>query len=131
MATHHTIIAIIISSLSIFALGGIWYSPRVFGDIWAREANIDFNKPGHAIKVYGNAFILGLIAATGFSYIINNDWTIQDIMLKSLVVGVTFVAASFGVNYAFAGRSFKLFLIDSGYHIVKFLIFGLIFSFLK
>ena len=47
-------------------------------------------------------------------------------MHKGLLVGAGFVAASFGINYQFAQRSFKLWLIDSGYHIVQFMVFGLV-----
>jgi hypothetical protein len=44
------------------------------------------------------------------------------------VLGVSFglVAASFGVNYQFAQRSFKPWLIDGGYHTVQFSLFGLV-----
>jgi hypothetical protein len=43
-----------------------------------------------------------------------------------LLVGAGFVAASFGINYQFANRSFKLWLIDGGYHTVQFVLFGLV-----
>ncbi len=46
------------------------------------------------------------------------------------LVGAGFVAASFGINYQFAQRTFKLWLIDGGYHAVQFLLFGLIFGWL-
>jgi hypothetical protein len=42
------------------------------------------------------------------------------------VVGVFFVATSFGINYAFAQRSLKLWMIDGGYHIVQFILIGVI-----
>ena len=42
------------------------------------------------------------------------------------VVGLFFVATSFGINYAFARRSLKLWMIDAGYHIVQFSLYGVI-----
>ena len=45
---------------------------------------------------------------------------------QGLAVGAGFVAASFGINYQFANRSFLMFLIDGGYHTVQFLVYGLI-----
>ncbi|WP_430540587.1 hypothetical protein [Pseudoxanthomonas sacheonensis] len=40
------------------------------------------------------------------------------------MAGVDFVAASFGINYQLAQRSFKLWLIDGGYHAAQFVLFG-------
>jgi hypothetical protein len=42
------------------------------------------------------------------------------------LVGFCFVAASFAVNYLFAQRSLKLWLIDGGYHTLQFIVFGLV-----
>lgn len=33
-----------------------------------------------------------------------------------------------GINYQFANRSIKLWLIDGGYHAVQFVLFGLVFG---
>ena len=35
-------------------------------------------------------------------------------------------AASFGINYQFANKTFAIWLIDGGYHVGQFLIYGLI-----
>jgi hypothetical protein len=43
-----------------------------------------------------------------------------------LLIGLCFVAASFGVNYQFANRSLKAWLIDGGYHALQFAAFGLV-----
>jgi hypothetical protein len=42
------------------------------------------------------------------------------------MVGGGFVAASFGINYQFANKPFVLWLIDGGYHVGQFLLYGLI-----
>ncbi len=43
-------------------------------------------------------------------------------------VGLGFVATSVGVNYLFARKSFKLFLIDGGYWTVVYTVMGAIFG---
>ena len=45
---------------------------------------------------------------------------------QGLAVGAGLIAASLGINYQFANRSTKLWLIDSGYHTVQFCIYGLV-----
>jgi hypothetical protein len=42
------------------------------------------------------------------------------------MIGLAWVATSFGINYAFAQRSFKLWLIDGGYHVLQFTVYGLV-----
>ena len=43
-----------------------------------------------------------------------------------LLMLMGFVAMGFAINYAFAGRSLKLWLIDGGYHTMQFALYGLV-----
>jgi hypothetical protein len=45
---------------------------------------------------------------------------------SGVLAGFGFVAMSFAINYSFAGRSLKLWLIDGGYHTLQFALYGLI-----
>lgn len=47
-------------------------------------------------------------------------------MHAGFIVGLGFIATSFGVNYLFAQRSMKLWLIDAGYVTVQFTVMGLV-----
>lgn len=47
---------------------------------------------------------------------------------KSLGIGLFFVGTSYGINYLFGGNSLKLWLVNAGYHIVQFLLYGLVFG---
>jgi hypothetical protein len=40
--------------------------------------------------------------------------------------GLTWVAASFGINYLFERRPLSLFLVNGGYHTLQFTLYGLI-----
>ena len=57
-----------------------------------------------------------------------NVWIVLLAAVSSFVVGIGLVAASFGINYQFAQRSFKLWMIDGGYHAMQFLLFGAVFG---
>jgi len=46
--------------------------------------------------------------------------------LRGFGAGLCWVATSFGINYLFAGRSLKLWLIDGGYHTLQFTLYGLV-----
>lgn len=54
------------------------------------------------------------------------DPNVQRSFVVGLVVGVGWVATSFGVNYLFAGRRLALFAVDAGYNVVLFALMGLI-----
>ena len=40
--------------------------------------------------------------------------------------GLTWVAASFGINYLFERKTMTLFLVNGGYHTLQFTLYGLI-----
>jgi hypothetical protein len=119
-------LAIIAAAVSAFLLGGIWYGP-LFKNAWCREAGMDPNaKPGHPGRVFGVAFVASLVAAFGFACFVGAKPALLDAVHAGLFIGVMYVATSFGINYAFAQRSFKLWAIDGGYHTLQFMLYGVV-----
>ncbi len=70
-------------------------------------------------------FVLGLVQAGVFAMFLGYVDAGRG-ALYGLAAGLCWVAAAFGVNYMFAGRSFRLFLIDGGFNVVVFTLYGLI-----
>lgn len=119
------ILAVLLAAVSSFMLGGLWYSPALFGKTWSSE-NGGEKQAGHPAKVFGISFLFSLIAAFAFACWLGVAPPLDTALKAGLTAGFCFVAASFGINYQFAQRSFKLWLIDGGYHTAQFLIFGLV-----
>ena len=117
--------AVLLATVSSFLLGGLWYSPMLFGRIWNRE-NGGPTHAGHPAKVFGISFVFSLVAAVAFAAWLGPNPPLETAIKAGALAGFGFVAASFGINYQFAQRSFKLWLIDGGYHTVQFILFGLI-----
>ncbi len=118
-------LAVIAAAASSFLLGGLWYGP-LFKLAWCREAGIDpASKPAHPGAVFGAAFALSLLAAYVFALFLGKK-PVTDAAMVGAIVGVCWVATSFGINYLFARRSLKLWLIDAGYHTLQFTLYGLI-----
>jgi hypothetical protein len=120
--------AVLICAFSAFLLGGMWYSPQFFGRVWVREAGQSF-QPGHPTRAYVTSFLFMLISAFVFDYFLGflgERPELGDAVRWGATVGAGFVAASFGINYQFAGRSSLLWVIDAGYHLVQFTLYGLI-----
>jgi Protein of unknown function (DUF1761) len=120
-------LAVVVAAVSSFLLGGLWYSPALFGRTWQREAG-DTRKPGegHPARVFGLSFLFALVAALAYAALIPAPSTALQAAIQGLALGAGVVAASFGINYQFANRSTKLLLIDGGYHTAQFCIYGLI-----
>jgi len=117
--------AVLVAALSSFLLGGLWYSAALFGRTWNAENG---GKPhsGHPAKVFGVSFLFSLLAAACFAALLGPAPALQASVQAGLLVGVGCVAASFGINYQFAQRTFKLWLIDGCYHGAQFVVFGVI-----
>ena len=119
--------AVLVAAASAFALGGPWYSAALFGKLWNRESAQ--SKPpgqGHPAKVFGLAFFFALIAAIAFACWLGPEPPLKHAVTQGLIVGGGFVATSFGINYQFANRSTLMWLIDAGYHIAQFVLYGVI-----
>lgn len=119
--------AVLVAAVSSFLLGGLWYSPALFGRLWSREAGRGegCSQP-HPARVFGVSFALALVAAAAFASWLGPQPDFGAALLQGLVAGGCFVAASFGINYQFADRSALLWLIDGGYHTAQFVLFGLV-----
>ena len=119
-------LAVIAAAASAFLLGGIWYGP-LFKKAWCREAGVDPDSaPRHPARIFAIAFVCSLLSAVIFAAMMPSGAGAADGFGLGFVVGLFFVAMSFGINYAFAQRSLKLWMIDSGYHILQFILYGVI-----
>lgn len=117
--------AVLLAAVSSFLLGGLWYSPVLFGRAWNR-ANGGAPKQGHPAKVFGVSFAFSLLAAVCFAWWVGPAPPLEASLKAGVLAGFGFVAASFGINYQFAQRPLLLWLIDGGYHTGQFALFGVI-----
>ena len=114
-------IAVLLCGLSSMLLGGLWYSPLLFGRVWQRSAGLaDVNLAGRGMAMIpGTAFLLSLIAAAMFAMFLGGEMGLGP----SVAAGA---AAAFGINYLFERRSLVHWLVNGGYHTLQFTLFGLI-----
>ena len=125
--TRFNLLAVIVAAASSFLLGGLWYSKALFESAWRHEAgDARPAEPGHPVRVFGTSFAFALVAAAAYAWLVPAPAGALEALVQGLVVGAGFVGASFGINYQFAGRSTRLWLIDAGYHTVQFVLYGLI-----
>ena len=121
------VLAVIAAAVATFILGGLWYSPALFGKAWQREAGVSDEQLRTSNKglIFGVAFLLSLIAAYVFALFLGPRPPVSLGLGAGFSAGLCWVAASFGISYLFERRSFKLF-INGGYHTLQFTIIGLL-----
>jgi hypothetical protein len=120
--------AVLVAALASFLLGGLWYSPLLFAKVWQREAGLTDEqlRSANMGMIFGLAFLLCVIASFVFALFLGPRPPLALGLGAGFSAGLCWVSASFGVNYLFERRSFKLFLINGGYHTLQFTLIGLI-----
>jgi hypothetical protein len=76
--------------------------------------------------VYISSFLFAWIAAYAFAWWLGAAPDLHYAVKFGLVCGAGVAATSFGINYRFANRQWTLWAIDGGYHIVQFVLYGVI-----
>ncbi len=117
--------AVLVAIVASGVLGALWYSPLMFLRPWSRAAG---RKPAQGASVYVVTAVTAIAVATAFGWWAGPGPSIEEAVLDALVVGLFFAATSLGLHYAFAGRPLKLWLIDSGFQVARFVLLGLVFG---
>jgi hypothetical protein len=125
--------AVLAAAIASCFLGGFWYSPFAFGNVW-RKAHGSVGEDHESRNVTALmlvALLLQWIAASLFAAVLGPNTDPVYAINIGLLVGVCFVGTSMAVTNLFENRSIKLLLINGGYHVVSFGLMGLILGFLN
>ncbi|OUS73571.1 hypothetical protein B5G52_04825 [Pseudoalteromonas sp. A601] len=120
--------AVLIAALSSFALGGIWYSPLLFQRIWMEACGLtelDL-KTIDPKRVFIGSFFLSFFIALSLSLFVGPTPSLGVSVGAAFIIGVCWVSSAYGITYLFEQRPLKLFLVNSGYHILQFTLMGLV-----
>lgn len=125
-----TLIAALAGTIGAFTLGGLWYSPIMFGGTWQRLSTYNEASPPKAGVAYGGAFVLLFISALVFGMFLGPNPAFGFAMGAAISAGFAWAAGSYWVSDLFEGRPLRLSLINGGYMIGLFTLFGLAFGLL-
>ena len=118
-----------------FFRGGFWYGP-LFGKAWMAEQGWssekmeELKKSFNPLKIYGGTFVLGLVASYAFGWLIGPQPPLAYAIGAGLLVGAFCVSFGLLSTYLWEGKSFRLMLINGGYHTIRFAVLGLAFGLL-
>lgn len=131
-------LAVLVAGLSAFALGGIWYSPKLFGIAWMQDNNLTMEelRKGNFGKIYGWAAIFSLIASVNLAmFLAPSPAECTGVcahnygMAMSAVYGALaglWVFCFVAIYGLFERKPWRLILINGGYGIVALALMGAI-----
>jgi len=122
------LLAVVLAAISAFILGGIWYSPLMFVKPWMREVGLteERRKSANMVTVMGGAFLFSLLAAYLMALFLGPSAGLERGLAWGFAAGLFWVAGSIGMHYLFELRSMTQFLINGGYSLAQFTLYGAI-----
>ena len=120
-------LAVVAAAVVNMVIGGIWYSPGVFGKTWMNLAGIrPGNMKGGAGPAYAQMFVVALIFAYVLARFVGyaQAHTLGQGIALGFWVWIGFVATTSAGDYIFGGRPRQLFVLNNGYQLVTLLVNG-------
>jgi hypothetical protein len=132
-------LAVVLAALSTMVVGSIWYTPKVFGDAWAKLAKVDLkSKTGSdAAKPILITLVVSFISAyvlahvTFLSHSFFGGSYMQNAITTAFWVWLGFTAARVITHDAFEGRPTKLTVLNISHELVTFLVMGVVIGLFK
>jgi hypothetical protein len=129
--------AVIVSAIADMLIGFLWYSPVLFAKPWMALMGVKCDTPEEkaamqkeAGPMYGQAFVMSLISAVFLALVITRMFVPDTDLIRGLKIafGVWFgfVMTVQYTNALFTKKPKQLFLIDTGYQLVCYLVMGAI-----
>ena len=119
-------LSILAATVVAFVIGGIWYSPAVFGPQWIllngfTERELSRRSMG---RVFGLTFVLALVMTVNLAMFLGPSPSLGFCIAAGAAAGIGWSAAGLGIIYLFEGRPFRLWLINGGYQAVTLAAIG-------
>ena len=114
------ILKVILAIAASMMLGAFWYSPKGFGNVWAKELNIDFSKDCKDMDMKKSMILemcLKVINVLALYTILEMTGALTSLTQTLFVAGILslgFSATTVGSAAIWEERSFKVFLITAG-----------------
>ena len=118
--------AVFVSAVVYMIIGGLWYSPFLFGKLWLKEAKISRDQLTNQSYALAGSFATAIVMGYVLGYIIaaTHSTTVFYGAYAAFWCWLGFIATSKILDVLYAGKSWRLFVIDAGYLLVATLAMG-------
>lgn len=126
-------LAVLVAGISSFILGGVWYSPALFGNAWMRENNLtaDDVKKANKAKIFGWSLLFSLIMSVNLAMFLADPVQEGCGPKTDMVWGLTagalaglWVFCSLATVALFEHKSWRYIFINGGYCLVALTLMG-------
>ena len=127
-------LAVVACVLVSMVSGSLWYNPRTFFPAWWKVVGKEGEVPG--MQNMGMTWTLTVLSsfvqAVAMSLMVTaigslaGGATLASGVLAGFMLWLGFIAPTYLVNKLFAGHGLKIWAIETGNHLVNFLLFGAI-----
>ena len=126
--SHVNWLAVLVAGISAFVLGGVWYSPALFGTAWMKENRITTEdvRKGNRAKIFGWSFILALIMSVNLAMFLNDPKTNFTWGMTAGFLAGIWVFCGIAITSLFEQRSARYIFINGGYQLVALTLMGAI-----
>lgn len=121
-------LAVLVAGISAFVLGGVWYSPALFGKAWMSEnkMTVEDVKKGNAGKIYGWSFILSLIISVNLAMFLSApEIDITSGIMYGALTGL-WIFCGVAIIGLFEHKTARYIFINGGYMLVALTLMGAI-----
>lgn len=120
-------LAVIAAAVSMFVIGGLWYSV-LFQKQWmaANGFSDEDMRRGSPAVIFGTAFILSLLMAANLAFFVSGVPDLGAVIGYSVAAGLGWAAFGLSMVALFERRPLAYHLINGGYLTVAFVVMGLI-----
>jgi hypothetical protein len=129
---HMNYLAIIVAVLATFALGALWYSPLLFGNMWVRAhgyvgERLERMKKA-APRAYGISLVAFLVLAFVLAYLAARVGvgTAMGGVRLGFILWLGFAATIGLTSWVYSDKPLSTYLIDAGYQLVYLMLMGAI-----
>ena len=121
-------LAVVAAAVSMFVIGGLWYSPLMFAERWRRAAAVSEAalSAGRPALVFGPAFVLSLLMAANLAFFVAGVDDLLATVGYAVAAGLGWAAFGLSVVALFERRPLAYHLINGGYLTVAFAVMGLV-----
>jgi hypothetical protein len=120
-------LAVIAAAVSMFVIGGLWYSVLFQKQWMAANGFTDADvKRGSPAVIFGAAFVLSLLIAANLAFFVAGVPDLGAVIGYSVAAGLGWAAFGLSVIALFERRPLMYHLINGGYLTVAFVVMGLV-----
>ncbi len=121
--------AVLAAAVVNFVVGGMWYSPALFGRIWMRANGFTEEdlKKGSPAKIFGLSFLFCLVMSANLAaFLAGPETTFPFALAAGTAAGLGWAALGLGVIALFERRPWSYLIVNGGYLTVSFAAMGAI-----